>query len=79
MAKFYFTLGQCHTHSINGKTLDKDSVAVVEALDEDAARNMFFEWTEGEFHRQYTQEGFDKANRDGKFMKFFPRGLIQVN
>lgn len=31
--KAYFTFGQCHTHSYNGMTLDKDCVVEITADD----------------------------------------------
>jgi len=31
MEKFYVTMGQVHTHSINGKTIDKDCVVEIQA------------------------------------------------
>lgn len=72
--KIYITFGQAHAHSVNGKTLDKDCVAVINAEDESAGRKLAFEWFDGEFHNSYTDKTKPKD-----LMDFFPRGLIEVN
>jgi hypothetical protein len=40
MATAWFTFGQSHVHSINGRTFDKDTV--VEITADDPAERMFF-------------------------------------
>lgn len=73
MNKYYMTLGQSHCHRINGKTIDKDSVAVIQAEDYESARKFAFLVTEnGKFHRL-----LDDINKVG--MEYFPRGLIEIN
>lgn len=49
MNKYYVAFGQVHTHSVNGKTLDKDCVAVIEAADYASARARAFELFNGVF------------------------------
>lgn len=39
--KFYFTFGSAHYHEVNGKILDSQTIAVVEAEDEGKARKKF--------------------------------------
>ncbi|KKN24332.1 hypothetical protein LCGC14_0895960 [marine sediment metagenome] len=62
----YITFGQIHVHSINGKTFDKDCVAVVD-LPEDEARALFMP----KFHNSFT----DKSQVD---ISYYPRGFIHV-
>jgi len=72
--KVYITFGQIHVHSINGKTLDKDCIAVINAKDYKSGRALAFEWFEGEFHNCYTE---DKITDE--LLSYFPQGLIEVN
>lgn len=62
----YITFGQTHVHSLNGKTFDKDCVAVVE-LPEEEARALFMP----KFHRSFT-------DRNDVDLNYFPRGLVKV-
>lgn len=72
--KFYFTFGQVHVHSVNGKTLDKDSIGVIYSDSYEHARELAFEWFGDKFHNQYSE----KTWSDDK-LAFFPRGLIEIN
>ena len=67
--KRYVTFGQAHVHSINGKTFDKDCVAVLEGTRDDVfntfGQQFCWEYDETEFD-------FDSLN------EFYPRGLINV-
>jgi len=74
MQNFYITFGQIHTHSHNGKTLDKDCVGVIRATSEDEGRKLAFEWFGKKWSMFYTE-----AKVDEKFLSFFPRGLIKLN
>ncbi len=70
--KMYITFGYSHVHSIAGKTLDKDSVAVIECKDYDDGREKAFELFGNKFcmaHQMMSQETLDK---------YYPRGLIEV-
>jgi hypothetical protein len=67
--KFYFTFGQSHTHSYNGKTLDKDCVVEIEAKDSNAARDKMFEAFGNKWSFQY-----DELPN----MEFFPRGVMTL-
>ena len=72
--KTYVTFGQIHVHSVNGKTFDKDCVAVIEASTEARGREMAFEFFNNKFFTTYPKDSFDMDN-----MKYFPRGFIKVN
>lgn len=76
MTKVYITFGQVHVHSINGKTLDKDCVAVINCNSYGHGRTMAFEYLDGVFHNCYSHEEYI----DGKVgIEYFPRGLIEIN
>lgn len=68
--KMYITFGQIHVHSINGHTLDKDCVAVINGKDEAHCNELAFSWMNGVFHEHTTKL---------PDMSYFPRGLIEVN
>ena len=67
--KTYVTFGQTHIHSVNGKTFDKDCVAVV-----DGGRDKVFEIFGPKFGFEYSE---DEWNEEA--MKYFPRGYITVD
>ena len=56
MKKFYVTFGQVHTHSVNGKTFDKDSVAEIEAPNEREARDKAFDLFGNVWHQCLEEE-----------------------
>ena len=66
----YVTFGQAHTHRVNGKTFDCNSVAVIESDTWEEGRAKAFEL----FGRQFCFEYFNEKPD----MSFFPRGLIKV-
>ena len=74
MNRYYITFGQVHTHSHNGKTLDKDCVGVINAKDHSEARELAFKWFGPKFATTYEEEDIDET-----FMFLFPRGLIELN
>ena len=67
--KTYVTFGQTHTHSVNGKTFDKDCVAIV-----NGDRAKAFEIFEGQFCFEYSENEWEDEN-----IKYFPRGYITVD
>lgn len=71
--KTYVTFGQVHTHSINGKTFDKDCVAVIDCESEEEGRELAFEIFNGVFCFSYYGKQFNFSD-----LKHFPRGLIYV-
>lgn len=62
----YFTLGQHHTHSFNGHTLDKNSVI---KITDEYPRGKMFEWFGDKWSFEY------EAAPD---MKYFPRGIYNA-
>ena len=66
--KTYVTFGQGHKHKINGKTFDKDCVAVVYG-DRDEVFRIF----DRNFCFEYSEEYWEERK-----MEFFPRGYIEV-
>lgn len=66
----YVTFGQDHVHHVNGKTFDKDCVAVLQSLNAAQGRALAFELFDSKFCFEY----FDKPPK----MEYFPRGLIDV-
>lgn len=70
----YVTFGQIHTHSINGKTLDTNCVAVIKSEDAEKGREIVFQLFGSKFCMEYPEDYFDP-----KIMRYFPRGLIYIN
>jgi hypothetical protein len=68
--KTYVTFGQIHVHSINGKTFDKNSVAVIERETAEEGRLAAMDIFDGIFHQTF----YDELPA----MEYFPRGLIEV-
>ena len=73
MAKTFITFGQNHTHSINGKILDKDCVAVITCKDAKDGRQKAFEYFGPKFCFEYFEVNWDESK-----MVFFPRGYIEL-
>jgi len=69
----YITFGQSHTHRVNGKTFDCDSVAVIEAENEAEGRKKAFEYFGDKWFTSYTDNSWI-----GEMTKYFPRGFIEV-
>lgn len=72
MAKHYVTFGQKHIHSINGKTLDKDTVAVYEAENYVEGRNKAFEYFGDKFFTDY----HDTQWNEEELLHYFPKGYV---
>ena len=66
--KTYVTFGQIHIHSVNGKTFDKDCVALV-----NGDRNKVVEYFGYQFCFTYSEEDWDDKN-----LEWYPRGIIEV-
>ena len=71
--KCYFTLGQAHTHPINGRTFDKDCIAVIERESWGECRKAAFRYFGLAWHNQYTEEELTDA-----LLSHYPRGIIEV-
>lgn len=74
MGKHFVTFGQQHAHSVNGKTFDKDSVAVIDANSWEEGREKAFGYFGDKFGTSYHDTEWDERN-----MKYFPRGYINVD
>ena len=74
MAKTYVTFGQAHTHAVNGKTLDKDCVAVITCNNASEGRDLAFDLFDRKFCMEYHGEQFDMND-----LAYYPRGLIELN
>lgn len=72
--KTYVTFGQIHAHSVNGKTFDKDCVAVIHAETAEKGRELAFEYFGPKFAFEYPEDEFNFDH-----MKYYPRGFIEVN
>lgn len=77
MTKVYLTFGQVHTHSVNGKTFDKDCIAVIKCIDYNEGRKLAFEYFDGIFHNCYSAEEW--KDQGDEIIQYFPRGLMEVN
>ena len=69
--KVYITFGQNHVHRVNGITLDKDSIAVIDASTHNDGRDIAFDLFGQKFATSY--ENVDDI------LQYFPRGLIELN
>ena len=68
----YVTFGQNHVHSIDGKTFDKDCVAVIEGDREDIFKIFGDKWC-----FEYSEKQWE--DKDKKcFLRLYPRGLIKL-
>lgn len=73
MGKHYVTFGQSHVHSVNGKTFDKDCVAVIEAGNFQEGREKAFDYFGPIFCTSYQDDQWDEES-----INFFPRGYINL-
>lgn len=71
MVRTYVTFGQGHAHSVNGKTFDKDSVAIVEAPTYEECHAKVQEF----FGRAYCTD-YPEKHWDVSSMQYYPRGYI---
>ncbi|MDR1346820.1 MAG: hypothetical protein LBJ63_00080 [Prevotellaceae bacterium] len=74
MTKTYVTFGQGHTHHVNGKTLDKDTVAVLSAQNSNQGREKAFELFGAEFCFEYFDSEWKEEN-----LKYFPKGYVYID
>lgn len=63
----YFTFGQAHVHSVNGKTFDKDCVVKITAGD---PRQIMFDTFGAKWAMQYDESP--------PKMEFYPRGIFEI-
>ncbi len=67
--EIYISFGQVHVHKVNGKTFDKDCLALIKAQTELEGRNMAFKVFGASWFTSYTTK---------PDMKFFRRGVIPL-
>ena len=72
MNRTYVTFGQAHAHAVNGKTFDKDCIAVV-----NGDRAKVFELFGDKFCFEYSEAEWQEQVMDAK-MHYFPRGYLEV-
>ncbi len=75
--KIYITFGQVHTHRVNENTFDCNCVAIINARNEEEGRKLAFDYFGPKWHNSYHESDFN--NRRDEIMKYYPRGLIEVN
>ena len=69
----YVTFGQIHVHSINGKTFDKDCIAMFQAKNIQEGCKQAFEYFGNKFFSVYPSKKITS-----KFLSYFPRGIIEL-
>ncbi|MCP4087908.1 MAG: hypothetical protein GY804_15160 [Alphaproteobacteria bacterium] len=72
--KTYVTFGQNHSHVINGRTLDKDTVAVITSDSAEDGREKAFELFGRQFCMEHPEDFWDSSS-----MKYYPKGYVEVN
>ncbi len=74
MPKHYVTFGQQHTHRVNGKTLDCDTVACYEAANHGEGRHKAFDLFGDKFFTDYHDTSFDMES-----LQYFPKGIVNID
>ena len=69
MKKFYFTFGQRHVHSLNGKTFDKDIVVEIQSETSGEARKKMVSFFGDKWFTHYEEK---------PDMRYFPRGIVKI-
>lgn len=72
--KTYVTFGQDHLHQINGKILDKDTVAIINSSSPQEGRSMAFDLFGPKFAFEYPETHWDESS-----MRWYPKGYVEVN
>lgn len=70
MSTYFFTCGQSHSHNVNGKIWNKDSVLQVNAKNENAAREKVFSLFGAKWSMCY---GYDDIS-----MEYYPNGVCAI-
>lgn len=74
MIKVYITFGQIHSHIVNNKKLNKDTVGIIEANDYEQGRNLAFDWFKGKFHCCILESDWNDED-----MTYYPDGYVNIN
>lgn len=72
--KTYITFGYGHAHAIDGKTFDKDCVAVLESESATEGRAKAFEYFGDKFCFEYPEDQWHEDHQ----LPYFPRGYIEL-
>ncbi len=72
--KHYVTFGQVHVHRGQGKTLDKDTVAVFEAESWEEGRRKAFDLFGDKFFTDYHGDAWIER----EMLPFFPKGYVYL-
>ena len=70
----YISFGQVHTHSVNGKTFDKNCLAAITCDGWQDGRAKAFDYFGDKFATSY-----DQSQINDELLGWFPRGIINVN
>lgn len=70
----FVTFGQVHIHSVNGKTFDKDCVAVIVSSSPHEGRGIAFNTFDSKFSFEYPEKHWNIDR-----LRYYPRGYIPVN
>lgn len=71
--KMFITFGQTHVHSVNNKTLDKDTVAVIPASNYAEGREKAFEYFGAKFCFSYFENEWTPSD-----IEWFPKGYVEL-
>jgi len=65
----WFTFGQEHVHSVDGRTYDKDVVVKITAYSPETPREIMFRYFGPKWSMEYSKE---------PNMTLFPRGIFEI-
>jgi hypothetical protein len=72
MMNIYITFGFDHIHLVNGKRLDRDTVAEIRCQDYEEGRKKAHDLFKGRFATSYEKHHIDKL------MHWFPSGIVKI-
>jgi len=70
---YYITFGQSHVHKLNGWTLDKDIVLVIQAATFDQAAELVNNLFDLQYSRLYSEDKWKEVDPD-EWLRLYPRG-----
>ena len=70
--KIYISFGQCHVHTVNGNTFDKDSLCEIECASREEGRAKAFEVFGDKFFTDYSEGQLPNI------LHYYPRGPIPL-
>lgn len=69
MTTAYFSFGQVHIHTINGKTLDRNCLAKITS---ECPRQSAFQWFGRHWSHEYSEEDLPDI------IEYYPRGVVEL-